>query len=164
MSRGHLSWWSMILGRNCPGAVIWGQFFLVGILRRAIVQGELSCSLWRGWDEWRASVGGMLLLMLLLLLKCYPEEENNECQLLKKKMKKKNVPNRFGQWFKRRTWLEEQVLVYTVWAGNAGILNMPESWTWLNLPKYTRICLKWSNVVNVAEYPWSITYLNKLEI
>ena len=88
MSRVHLSWWSMILGRKCPGAVIWGQFFLVGILRGAIVQGELSCSLWRGWDEWRANVGGMLLLMLLLLLKCYPEEENNECQLLKKNEKK----------------------------------------------------------------------------
>ena len=26
MSSGHLSWGSIILGGNCPGAIIWGQF------------------------------------------------------------------------------------------------------------------------------------------
>ena len=78
--------------------------------------------------------------MLLLLLKYYPEEKNVEC-LLKKKMKK-NIPNRFEQGFKRRTWLEEQVLVYTIWASDARVLNMPESAEiFPNVGKYSSRCV-----------------------
>ena len=40
---------------------------------------------------------------------------------------KKNVLNKFGHWFKRRTRLEEQVVLYIIWTGSARILNMSES-------------------------------------
>ena len=53
------------------------------------------------------------------------EEQNVECLLLKQKWK--DISNRFEQWFKRKTWLEEQMLVYTIWSDDATILNMPES-------------------------------------
>ena len=43
------------------------------------------------------------------------------------KQKWENFPNRSEQWFDRRTLLVEQVLVYIIWMGNSGILNMPES-------------------------------------
>ena len=59
----------------------------------------VACS--RGWYNWRANVSGMLLLLILLLSKYYPEEKNVECLLLKQKSK--NVPNRSGQLFERRT-------------------------------------------------------------
>ena len=93
--------------------------------------------------------------MLRLLLKYYLEKQNIECLLFKQKWK--NVPNRFEQWFKRRTWLEEQVLVYTIWTGNARILDMPESTEiYPNLGKYFSISLT-KNVtswicLNIREY------------
>ena len=74
--------------------------------------------------EWCTNVVGVLLL-LLLVSKYYLEEQNVECLLLKQKWK--NVQNRFEQWFKRRTWFEELVLVYTIWTSNVRILNMPQS-------------------------------------
>ena len=40
---------------------------------------------------------------------------------------KKNIPNRFEKSFKRRTWLESQVLVYAIWVSDSRILNMHES-------------------------------------
>ena len=43
------------------------------------------------------------------------------------KRKRKNVLNKFEQWLKRRTWLEEQVLLYIIWTDNARILNKSES-------------------------------------
>ena len=46
------------------------------------------------------------------------------------KMKKKNIPNRFEKSFKRRTWIESQVLVYAIWVSDSMIcmnLNMHES-------------------------------------
>ena len=42
MPRGHLSWGSFILGGNCPGTIIWGQFSQVGILRGGIVRGAIA--------------------------------------------------------------------------------------------------------------------------
>ena len=49
MSRDHLSRGSIILGGNCPSAIILGQFSSVGIVRGHLSQGklskgELSCS------------------------------------------------------------------------------------------------------------------------
>ena len=38
MSRGQLSWGSIILGGNCSSAIIWGQFSKVGILQGAFVR------------------------------------------------------------------------------------------------------------------------------
>ena len=58
------------------------------------------------------------------------------------------------QWFKRRTWLEEQVLLYFMWTGNARILNMSES-------QCGQIRLDMYNFVSVPKYAWSVTCLNK---
>ena len=80
------------------------------------------------------------------------EEKNTDCLLLKQKWK--NVPNRPEQWFKRRTWLEGQVLLYIVWTCNAKVLNMSE-------PQCGQICLDLCNFVNMHEYSWNITCLNK---
>ena len=95
-----------------------------------------------------------MLLLLLLLMKCYREEQHVESLLLKQKWE--NVPNRFGRWFKRRTWLEEQVLLYTIWIGNSKILNMPES---AEMPKCGQIflhnCNKNCNFVDLPEYAWN---------
>ena len=64
----------------------------------------------------------------------------------------KIIPNRFEQWFKKETWLEEQVLFYTTWTGNARALNMPESIKiYPNVGKYSSI----SVTMNVTcEYAW----------
>ena len=88
-----------------------------GVLRgwrgcRSNLRSVLACVAWVG--VLRANVSDMLLLLLLLILKYYPE-------------KWKNVSNRFELWFKRITWLEEQVLLYVIWTGNAKMLNMSES-------------------------------------
>ena len=76
----------------------------------------LACVTWvvclHEWHSWRAIISGMLLLLLLLFLKQYPEAKNVEYLLLKQESK--NFSNRFGQGFKRRALLEEQVLVYTI--------------------------------------------------
>ena len=83
------------------------------------------------------SVGGMLLSFLVSSLKYYPEKNNIECLLLKQNWK--NVQNRFEQWFKR-TWLEEQVLLSTIWTSK--ILNIPESVDICpNVGKYSTICI-----------------------
>ena len=66
-------------------------------------------------------------MLLLLLLKYYPEKEMLNFLLLKKKQKRKNVPNGSEQWFKKRTWLEKQALLYNILTSNARSLNMPES-------------------------------------
>ena len=42
MSRGHLSRGSIILGGNCPGTIIWGQFFLRGVVPGVIVRGAIN--------------------------------------------------------------------------------------------------------------------------
>ena len=68
------------------------------------------------------------------------------------KLKNENVK----QWFKRRTWLEEQVLFCITWTGIARILNMSES-------QCGQIRLDMCNIVNMPEYAWNIAYLNKLE-
>ena len=93
--------------------------------------------------EWRTSVGDMLFYYCY----CYYWKA-----VLKKKLlnvyfwnkNEKNVPNRFEQWFKRRTWLEEQVLVYISWTGNARILNISEFAAIcpnvLNIPRYVQLC------------------------
>ena len=99
---------------------------------------------------WCASVGRMLLLLLLLLFKNYPEEKNVEWL----RLKWKNAPNRSKQLFKRRTWLEEQVLLYISWTSNAKILNMAESW-W----QWGQICLNMCNFVNMPGNAWNITCL-----
>ena len=41
MARGHLSRGSIILGGNCPGEIIWGQFSSVGIFWGVIVRGAI---------------------------------------------------------------------------------------------------------------------------
>ena len=65
-------------------------------------------------------------------------------------------PSRLEQLFKRRTWLEEQVLLYITWTGSARILNMSEF-------QCGQICLDMCNFVNMPEYAWNITCLNKPE-
>ena len=89
----------------------------------------------------------MLILLLLLLLKYYPEEKIFECLLLKQQWK--NVPNRSEQWFKRRTWLEELVLLYIIWTGNTRILDVSES-------HCGQICPDTWNAVSMPEYAWNI--------
>ena len=59
--------------------------------------------------------------------------------------KLKNVSTRSEQWFKKRTWLKEQVLLYIIWTGNARILYTSES-------QCEQICLDMSNFVNIPEY------------
>ena len=55
-----------------------------------------------------------------------------------------------------RTWLEEQVLVYTVWTGNTRILNISESVEiWANVSK----CLSISVTKNLTLW----IYLNMRE-
>ena len=77
----------------------------------------------------------------MLLLKYYQEKQNGECLLSQKKWK--NVSNSFEQWFSR-TWFEEQALVYTIWIGNARILNKPVSAEiCLNLLQYAQM---WENI------------------
>ena len=98
-----------------------------------------------------ASVGCMLSLLLLLLLKYHLEEQNVKRLLLQKW---KNVPNWPEMWFKTRTWLEEQVSLNITWTGNANILNLSES-------QCGQICLDMCNFVNIPEYAWNITCLNK---
>ena len=101
-----------------------------------------------------------MLLLLLLLLKYYPEEQNVKCLPLKRKWKM--FPNKFEQWFKRRTWLEEQALVYTIWTGNARILNMPEyTEIYSNVGKYSSINVTKNVTENMPEYAWNITCLNQ---
>ena len=57
-------------------------------------------------------------------------EKKVECLLLRQKWKNASNPNRSEQWFKRRTWLEELVLLYINWTGNATILdNWLPMWT-----------------------------------
>ena len=68
----------------------------------------------------------------------------------------KNAPIRSEKWFKRRTWLKEQILLYISWIGNARILNLSES-------QCGQICLDMCNFVNMPEYAWKITCLNKPE-
>ena len=43
MSREHLSIGSIILGGNCPGAIIWVQFFLGGNCLGVNCPGERNC-------------------------------------------------------------------------------------------------------------------------
>ena len=82
---------------------------------------------------WRASVdrgmvcqqGWHAIIIVIVVIEILSLKKNVECLLLRQKWK--NVPNRLEQWFKRRTWLEEQLLVYKIWIGNASILNMPGS-------------------------------------
>ena len=61
------------------------------------------------------------------------------------------------QWLKRRTWLEEQALLYITWTGNARILNMSQS-------QCGQTHLDMCNFVNMPEYARNITCLNKPEI
>ena len=84
----------------------------------------------------------IVIAIVLLSLRYYPEEKNVECLLLKWKWK--YVPNRSEHWFKRRTWLEEQVLLYITWTGNARILDMSES-------QCRQIYPDMYNVVNMPE-------------
>ena len=76
------------------------------------------------------------------------------CLIMKQKWK--NVPSRSEQWFKRRTWLEEPGLLYITWTINDRILNMSGSQCW-------QISLDMCNSVNMLEYSWNITCLNKTE-
>ena len=72
------------------------------------------------------------------------------------KHKWKNVPNRSEQCFIKKTWLEEQVLFYIIWIGNAMVLNISEF-------QCGKICLDMCDFVNIPEYEWNITRLNKSE-
>ena len=105
----------------------------------------------REWCGWRTYVVGMLLS--LFLLKHYPEGKNVENLLSKQQ---KNDPNRSENWFKRRTWFEEQVFLCITWTNNARILNMSE-------PQCGQICRAMCNFVNISEYVWNITCLYKSE-
>ena len=62
-------------------------------------------------------------------------EKKVECLLLRQKWKNVSNTNRSEQWFKRRTWLEELVLLYINWTGNATILDI---WLpmWTNMLRY----------------------------
>ena len=107
-------------------------------------------SFWLGWVvcfyRWHASLDCMsgVVTWITFYYYCYYyywntilKTKNVGCLLLKQKLK--NVPW-FEQWFKRRTWLEEQVLVYTIWTGKTRILNMPESTEiYPNMGKYSSI-------------------------
>ena len=59
--------------------------------------------------------------------------------------------------FKRRTWFEEQVLLYITWIGNAKIRNMSES-------QCEQIYFDMCTFVNIPEYEWNIMCLNKPEL
>ena len=53
---------------------------------------------------------------------------------------------------KRRTWLEEQVLVYIIWAGNVMILDIPESTKICpNVAKYASTCVTLWICLNMRE-------------
>ena len=54
------------------------------------------------------------------------------------------------------SWSEEQVLLYIFWTDNERILNMSET-------QCGQICLDMCNFVNICEYVWNITCLNKPE-
>ena len=82
-----------------------------------------------------------------------------ESLLLTQKLKK--CSKQIWTVFKRRTWIEEHVLVYNIWNGNARILNMPEYISW-NMHKCGQICIDISKLVNMSEYVWNILCLNKL--
>ena len=78
------------------------------------------------------------------------QKKNVECFLLKQRWKK--VPNRFEQWFKRRTWLEEQVLIYTIWTGSARILNITEFFEiYTKVGQYSSICVTLWICLNMCE-------------
>ena len=95
-------------------------------------------------------------MLLLLLLKYYPEKKKNvECLLLKKKQKRKKVPKGSEQWFKKRTWLEKQAILWPVMQGSSICLNL------LKYARMRDIFLDICNVVNMAEYAWNITDLIK---
>ena len=101
-------------------------------------------------NEWHA------IIIVIIIIEVLSWGKNVECLYLEQK---KNIPKRFEQWLKRRTWLEEQVLVYIIWTGNARILNMPES---AEIgPKCWQICHNMCNPVNMLEYGWNIGCLNK---
>ena len=70
---------------------------------------------------------------------------------------KNSVPSRSEQWFKRRAYLEEQSLLFIIWAGNAIILVMSEY-------QFGQICLDMCNFVNMLKYAWNIMCLNKPEL
>lgn len=72
------------------------------------------------------------MLFVLALATCYYccccfwntilEKKHAEYLFLKKRWK--NAPNRSEWWFRRRTWLEELVLLYIIWTANSRILDM----------------------------------------
>ena len=98
--------------------------------------------------------GWCAIIVVIVVIEVLSWSENVECLLYKQKWK--TVPDRSEQWFKRRTWLEEQVLLYIFWTDNERILNMSET-------QCGQICLDMCNFVNICEYVWNITCLNKPE-
>ena len=86
--------------------------------------------------EWMACERGWhAIIIVIIAIEILSWRKNVECLLLKQKWE--NVPNSSDQWFKRRTWLEEQVLLYIIWTGNGRILNISEP----NGGKYVSICV-----------------------
>ena len=103
-----------------------------------------------GWRGWRANVGSMLLLLLSLLLKYHPEEKNVECLLLKQW---ENVPNRSKKWFKEEPYLKSRCC-FT-------LLELVMLGSWICLNPNVGNMLGMCNFVNMPEYAWNITCLNK---
>ena len=110
---------------------------------------------WRGWRSSVCSVGGVDGVLTWVAWCCYCYYYYYWNTTLKKKCwvltftKMKNLSNRSEQWFKKRTWFEEQVLFYIT-------LNRSQS-------QCGQIYFDMYNFANMPEYAWNITRLNKLK-
>ena len=95
MSMGHLSWGSIVLGGNCPGAVFLGEnctrgncpkwelsgglIVLGGNCLGAIVQGELSCSHKYIWNSENNSIN--YNIQWKIVDKIYDNANSTMCKL-----------------------------------------------------------------------------------
>ena len=122
-------------------------------------------SFWLGWVmcfcRWHASFDCMsgvvtwihFIIIFIVIIEILSWRE--ECWLSTFETKMKNVPW-FERLFKRRTWLEEQVLVNTIWTGDARIMNMSKSAEiYPNIGKYSSINgsknVTWCICLNMCE-------------
>ena len=141
---------------------------------RASVDGGLAWEAWVGWAVclcgWHASVGGMIFIhaihgwhVIVIIVIIEILFWRAKCWMSTFETKMKNIPNKFEQWFKRTTWLEGQVFGFSLFGP---VMQGP--WICLNILKYAQCaqifldtCNQECNFVNMPEYAWNITYLNK---